>query len=126
MKQTEMLKKNYEFKTVLSKGRFYLGKQLKVAILKNNQNRKLLGIAISTKNGKAFQRNRAKRIIREAYQNLEDKIEYGYSIVILIKKEINLDDIQYNDILIEMQNIFDKAKIIKKKKKYEKNMYIFD
>ena len=30
MKQTEMLKKNYEFKKVLSKGRFYLGKQLQI------------------------------------------------------------------------------------------------
>lgn len=117
MKQTEMLKKNYEFKTVLSKGRFYLGEQLKVAILKNNTKRKLLGIAISTKNGKAFQRNRAKRIIREAYKNLEMQLEYGYSIVILIKKEINLNDIKYNDIFIEMQKIFENAKIIKKEEK---------
>ena len=54
MKQTEMLKKNYEFKTVLTKGRFYVGKQLKVAILKNRRDFKLLGIAISTKKWKSF------------------------------------------------------------------------
>ena len=38
MKQTVMLKKNYEFKIVLTKGRFYIGKQLKIVILKNGKN----------------------------------------------------------------------------------------
>ena len=28
MKKTEMLKKNYEFKTVLSKGKFFIGKEI--------------------------------------------------------------------------------------------------
>ena len=72
MKQTVMLKKNYEFKIVLTKGRFYIGKQLKIVILKNGKNFKTLGIAVSTKNGKAFQRNKAKRLIREAFKNLEE------------------------------------------------------
>ena len=71
MKQTVMLKKNYEFKIVLTKGRFYIGKQLKIVILKNGKNFKTLGIAVSTKNGKAFQRNKAKRLIREAYKNID-------------------------------------------------------
>ena len=88
MKQTVMLKKNYEFKIVLTKGRFYIGKQLKIVILKNGKNFKTLGIAVSTKNGKAFQRNKAKRLIREAYKNLEEKIINGYSIVVLLKKDI--------------------------------------
>ena len=65
MKQTVMLKKNYEFKIVLTKGRFYIGKQLKIVILKNGKNFKTLGIAVSTKNGKAFQRNKAKRLIEK-------------------------------------------------------------
>ena len=89
MKQTVMLKKNYEFKIVLTKGRFYIGKQLKIVILKNGKNFKTLGIAVSTKNGKAFQRNKAKRLIREAYKNLEEKIINGYSIVVLLKKDID-------------------------------------
>ena len=54
MKKTEMLKKNYEFKTVLSKGKFFIGKEIEIFLLKNNQKRNLLGIAVGTKNGKAF------------------------------------------------------------------------
>ena len=112
MKQTVMLKKNYEFKIVLTKGRFYIGKQLKIVILKNGKNFKTLGIAVSTKNGKAFQRNRAKRIIRESYTNLEEKIINGYSIVVLLKKDIDINDMKYIDIINEMENTFKKANII--------------
>ena len=97
MKQTVMLKKNYEFKIVLTKGRFYIGKQLKIVILKN---------------GKAFQRNKAKRLIREAYKNLEEKIINGYSIVVLLKKNIDINDMKYIDIINEMENTFKKANII--------------
>ena len=92
-----MLKKNYEFKIVLTKGRFYIGKQLKIVILKN---------------GKAFQRNKAKRLIREAYKNLEEKIINGYSIVVLLKKNIDINDMKYIDIINEMENTFKKANII--------------
>ena len=112
MKQTVMLKKNYEFKIVLTKGRLYIGKQLKIVILKNGKNFKTLGIAVSTKNGKAFQRNKAKRLIREAYKNLEEKIINGYSIVVLLKKNIDINDMKYIDIINEMENTFKKANII--------------
>lgn len=112
MKQTVMLKKNYEFKIVLTKGRFYIGKQLKIVILKNGKNFKTLGIAVSIKNGKAFQRNKAKRLIREAYKNLEEKIINGYSIVVLLKKDIDINDMKYIDIINEMENTFKKANII--------------
>ena len=44
-----MLKKNYEFKKVLTKGKKYFGTYLKVFILKNNQDINFLGLAISTK-----------------------------------------------------------------------------
>ena len=112
MKETEMLKKNYEFRTVLTKGHFFIGRQLKVVTLKNRKKCKLLGIAISTKNGKAYQRNYAKRIIREGYRTLEENIENGYTIVILIKNNVNLKDMKYIDILNELKDTLVKAKIL--------------
>ena len=115
MKKTEMLKKNYQFKKVLSKGKFYTEKEIEIVILKNNRNINLLGIAIGTKNGKAFQRNRAKRILRECYKNLEDRLTDGNSIVILIKKEFDLKNINFNNVLESMKKCFLKAKILKEK-----------
>ena len=37
MKKTRMLKKNYEFKNVLTKGKYYGGKQIEIFVLKNNK-----------------------------------------------------------------------------------------
>ena len=51
MELTKMLKKNYEFKNVLSKGKFYVGKKIKIVILNNKKDNNYLGIAIGTKNG---------------------------------------------------------------------------
>ena len=109
-----MLKKNYEFKTVLTKGKFFKEKEIEIVVLKNNKKRNFLGIAIGSKNGKAFQRNRAKRIIRECYTKLENQMLDGYSIVILMNKNYCIEDIKYLDVLEEMKKIFENAKILKK------------
>ena len=125
MKKTEMLKKNYEFKNVLSKGKFFKEKEIEIFLLKNNKKRNLLGIAVGTKNGKAFQRNRAKRIIRESYTKLENQLTEGNSIVIIINKNFCIDDMSFIEVYQEMKNIFEKAKILKKEEEiWKKYVYI--
>ena len=113
MKKTEMLKKNYQFRKVLSRGKFFREKNIEIFLLKNTLKINLLGIAISTKNGKAFQRNRAKRLIREAYTKLEPQLIEGNSIVILINKNSNLKELEFKIVLEELEKCFEKAKIIK-------------
>ena len=61
MKKTKMLKKNYEFSNVFSKGKYYSGKEIEAFILNNGQKSNYLGLAISSKAGHAYQRNRVKR-----------------------------------------------------------------
>ncbi len=114
MKKTEMLKKNYEFKNVLTKGKFYREKEIEIFILKNNKKRNFLGIAIGTKNGKAFQRNRAKRLIRESYSNLENNLLEGNSIVILMNKKYPITNMKFSEVSEDMKKIFLKAEILKK------------
>lgn len=114
MKKTKMLKKNYEFRNVLSKGKFFAEKEIEIFVVKNNKQMNLLGIAIGTKNGKAFQRNRAKRIIRESYAKLENRLTNGYSIVILMNKNFCINEMKFSEVLNEMERLFIKAKILKK------------
>ena len=114
MKKTEMLKKNYEFRQVLSKGKYYSGSYIEAFILKNNKENNLLGLAISTKVAKAVKRNRIKRLLRENYNKLEKNIPNGYSIVFLWKKRANIENAQYSKIERDMLLIFDKAKILNK------------
>ncbi|MEI3395648.1 MAG: ribonuclease P protein component [Clostridia bacterium] len=115
MKKTKMLKKNYEFKKVLSKGKYYTGKNIEAFIQDNKKNYNLLGLAISVKTAKAVRRNHIKRLIRENYKILEEKLENGKSIVFLWKKGVDIKNAQYNLIKEDMENIFDKANIIKSK-----------
>ncbi len=112
MKKTKMLKKNYEFKKVLSKGTYYSGKCIEAFIKKSNKNYNNLGIAISVKTSNAVIRNKIKRLIRENYRNIEDKINSGYSIVFLWKKKSDTKNANYNNIKNDINKIFDKAKII--------------
>lgn len=111
MKKTKMLKKNYEFKSVLSRGKYYSGKYIEAFIRDNHKNCNFLGLAISVKTGKAVRRNRIKRLIRENYKILESSIQVGQSIVFLWKKKADVSNANFENIKIDMNNIFDKANI---------------
>ena len=112
MKKTKMLKKNYEFRYVLSKGTYYSGKNIEAFIKKSNKNYNLLGIAIGTKITNAVNINKIKRLIRENYRLNEQKILNGYSIVFLWKKKSDIENATFNNIKKDMLKIFDKAGII--------------
>lgn len=111
MKKTIMLKKNYEFRRVLSKGKYYSGKYIEAFILNNNKDYNLLGLAISTKIAKAVRRNQIKRLIRENYKNLENDMISGKSIVFLWKKSADIKNVNFLNVKEDMDNIFDKANL---------------
>lgn len=113
MNNTKMLKKNYEFRNVLSKGKHYSGKYIDIVIQKNTKKYNLLGIAISSKVGIAVVRNKIKRLIRENYKIMENKIYSGQSIVFLWKKNVGTENANYLNIKNDIESIFDKANIIK-------------
>ena len=113
MKKKKMLKKNYEFKIILSKGRGYFGKNISAFILENGKKYNLLGLAISVKTAKAVKRNHIKRLIRENYYSLEDKILSGKSIVFVFNKKADVEKVNFKDIKQDMEKIFNNAKIFK-------------
>ena len=114
MNKTKMMKKNYEFRKVLSKGKYYSGKNIDAFIIENNKKCNYLGLAISTKVAKAVKRNMIKRLLRESYRKQEGKIKEGYSIVFLWKRKVDIRQAVYSNIETDMNFIFDNAKIYKK------------
>ena len=113
MKNTIVIKKNYEFKNLFSKGKFYYGEYIHLYIRKNNLSYNKLGIAISKKQGKAVYRNKIKRLIRENYKNLENRIEKGNSILVVINKNVNLKETSYKDIETNFLKTLEKANLLK-------------
>lgn len=108
MKKTEMLKKNYEFKLVLTKGKYYSGEYLESFVFNNNLEINKLGIAIKTKIGNAVKRNRIKRLIKESYRLNEDMISTGKSLIFLVKKNQELDSLEFRNIESDIRNILNK------------------
>jgi len=113
LKKTSMLKKNYEFKKVLTSGKYWGGNYLDIFIMKNNFNTNMLGIAVGKKTGNSVKRNFIKRRIRENYRLLEEKIISGYSLVILWKKRNCNKDMAFFYIKNDMERILKKAKLLK-------------
>ena len=109
MKKTKMLKKNYEFRNVLTKGKYYSGKNIEAFIKDNNKNCNFLGLAISVKTARAVRRNKIKRLIRENYKILEPQIKNGKSIVFLWKKKADVKNATFDNIKSDMNSIFEKA-----------------
>ena len=100
MKNTA-IKENHLYVKAYRRGDRYVGKYVSVYILRDLAAKRLrkenpqkqtvnrLGLAVTKKIGGAVQRNRAKRIIRAAYDGLKGDLRRGYLIVISAREAIN-------------------------------------
>lgn len=111
MRNTLKLKKNYEFKYILKRGKYYSGNYIEFFYIRNNKNYNNIGIAISSKLCNAVKRNKIKRIIREAYYSLENKLTLGNTFVFLWKKNVSIENCSYSNVLNDMVAIFSKIGI---------------
>ena len=113
MKKTIIIKKKYEFKNLFSKGSCYIGEYINMYILKNKKSSNRLAIAVSKKQGKAVERNRFKRLIKENYKNYKNNLKIGYDILFIINKNKILEskEITFYDIKNDMNKLLKKSRM---------------
>ena len=80
MKKTIALKENHEFRRLYHRGTSSAGRHLVLYCRKNRLGHNRLGLTVSAKLAGAVQRNRVKRLFREAYRLHEDEFATGVDL----------------------------------------------
>jgi len=84
-KSVTSINKNYEFQRLYRRGESAAGAYFVLYARRNGKNINRLGITVSKKVGKAVQRNRAKRRLKELYRTNSHRLKKGYDIVIVAR-----------------------------------------
>lgn len=109
MNKKYRLRKNRDFQYTYKKGRS-LGHPLLVLIFrKTNQSVSRIGFSITKKYGKAVQRNRIKRRLREIIRARINQVKQGYDIVFAVRKEAK--EVRYRDLDDAVHTLLKRAKL---------------
>ena len=85
MEYTVPLKLNHVFRRLYAKGDSAVGRLVVVYARRNGTDGNRLGITTGAKLGRAVDRNRARRRIRESYRLNESRLKRGYDVVIVAR-----------------------------------------
>ncbi|MDR0910692.1 MAG: ribonuclease P protein component [Spirochaetaceae bacterium] len=115
----ERIKKRTEIRKILRKGKSAYAYGAKLSVLEaeqkdSSQSFSRIAFTFGPKYGNAVQRNRAKRLGREAYRHVRKSIKPGYDLVLMVfQPKDKKYDARYQDRLRQLKNLFYKANLFK-------------
>jgi len=113
MKRIITIKKNYEVKHILTKGKWAKGKYITIYYKKSEKlvNNRLCFI-VSKKSGNSVFRNRIRRLMRESYLTDENLLKQGYNILVMWKTKEENTDVKCQDIYKDMHKLFQERDLL--------------
>ncbi|MBN1902174.1 ribonuclease P protein component [Candidatus Sumerlaeota bacterium] len=97
-----------EFRKVYNEGKTVRSKAFQLFYLMGEENKPArLGITVTRSYGKAVQRNRVKRLIREAFRRAHSCLKFGYQMVINVRSQA--EGLTQKEVSSELENLFSKA-----------------
>ncbi|WP_430789536.1 ribonuclease P protein component [Virgibacillus flavescens] len=113
MKKAFRIKENEEFQDVFKKGKSFANRQLVVYYRKKEgQSHFRVGFSVGKKIGNAVTRNRIKRHLRHAFQDLEKKISMDKDIVIIARQPTK--DMAYDEFKKSLIHLLSRERLLKK------------
>ncbi len=109
MNRNFRLKQSTDFKRVRRSGKSYAHPFIVLVVLPAESENTLFGVTAGSSVGGAVQRNRAKRLIREAIRPLLPKIRPGWKLVLIARKPIIAAEL--SDIQTCLQELFTRAHV---------------
>ena len=85
LQHTTTLQENREFRRTYYKGKSCTTSVVVLYVLKNHRKQNRIGLTATKKVGGAVERNRARRVLREAYRLLEEQFPVGYDYVFVAR-----------------------------------------
>lgn len=101
------LRKSFEYDRVRQCGRSWSSRILVLSILENETGQNRYGFAVGKRVGGAVERNRAKRLMREAVRHLHPRLEQGYDVVLIARNTFKPD--------MKMQEVLDQMTVLAKR-----------
>jgi ribonuclease P protein component len=88
MLRPDVLRNKRDFDRLYKKGTKAHGKYLVIIFVKNGTNHNRKAFLASKKVGKAVARNRARRLMKEAYRSVAPRLKDGYDILFIARNTI--------------------------------------
>ncbi len=82
LKKTQRIKRRKDLQAVFRRGRFGADSLMSLYVQANPEGRSRMAVTVSSRHGKAAQRNRIKRICREAFRTCRVELPDGYDYVL--------------------------------------------
>ena len=126
------IKENHLYNKAYRQGKRFVGKYTAVYVLRDFAAARLkkenpqkvfvnrLGLTVSKKIGGAVERNRAKRVIRAAFDTQRNGLKTGFLIVISAREAIN--GAKSTDVACELESAFSKLEMKKDRAKNAENL----
>ena len=111
--KSQTLKENKDFRRLYYRGASDASPCLVTYAMKSRKRGVRYGITTSKKIGNAVQRNRSRRVIRAALQQLEPSISGNWDIVFVARSKTS--HVKMNSVLAEMESHFRKLGVINEK-----------
>lgn len=109
--KSDTLKENRDFRRLYRTGKSRASSCLVTYATRSREGRTRCGITAGKKIGGAVQRNRAKRVIRAAYRQLEPQIDGAYDIVFVARTKTTC--VKMPDVLRQMEAHLKELGVIK-------------
>lgn len=104
MLHTVTLNQNRDFQRNYRRGKALVHPLLVTYIFKSNRKYNRVGLTATKKVGKANKRNRARRLLREAYRQLEPTVPIGYDLVFVARGRTAASSTKMGDVKKAMES----------------------
>ncbi len=98
-----------QYRRCYSRGRRFFTPSFILFVLPTSEAQWRLGIAASKKVGKAVDRNRIKRLVREVFRVNQQRIDLQADIVVVVKKSAPISTLNFHRVQGELLYVLDKA-----------------